>query len=141
MARPGQAATQIPQPAHFLKSILGKFVMGFPTQIAPFRQEVSHGLHGISSMHSITAMGPFKKSSCLGKDGEFCSSSKEGAPTVLRYLLSIIFTPPVMLRFYLLHFYFFDQRSHISTHPIHPTPFVFFLLVHFYYKNLTLQLH
>jgi hypothetical protein len=48
----------LPQATHFSKSILGKFVIDSPMVIAPFEQAASQGLQGISSMHSIMAIGP-----------------------------------------------------------------------------------
>ena len=48
IAKPGQAATQMPQPLHLSKSTIGRFVISSPTTIACCGQAVSHGLQGNS---------------------------------------------------------------------------------------------
>ncbi len=58
MANPGHFTAQVPHPEHRSKSMVGRFVIGFPTFMAPLGQDVSQGLHGISSMHSMTAIEP-----------------------------------------------------------------------------------
>ena len=55
IASPGHMEIQRPHPSHLSPSILGRFVIGVPTIIAPLGHTVSHGLHGISSTHSKTA--------------------------------------------------------------------------------------
>ena len=71
-----------PQAIHLSKSMTGKFVIDSPIVIAPLWQEASQGFHGISSIHSIMAMGPFRSCSFEGYAGDLYNSSNEGAPVV-----------------------------------------------------------